>query len=93
MVMGVLWGSGVRGGLTCGFWVVFEGGWGDLFLVGNGREGYAIGSHYFATGRQGQERETAGSLAALGMTISFRNCQRKASARAKAKEEADSRRE
>jgi hypothetical protein len=93
MVMGVLWGSGGGGGLTCGFWVVFEGGLGDLFLVGSGKEVHAIGSHVFATGRQGQERETAGSLAALGMTISFRNCQRKASARAKAKEEADSRRE
>ena len=91
MVMGVLSDSVGGGGLTCGFWVVFEGGLGDLFFVSSGKEVHAIGSHIFPTGRQGQERETAGSLAALGMTISFRDCQRKASARAK--EEADSRRE
>jgi hypothetical protein len=26
-----LWVGRVRGGLTCGLWVVFEGGWGNLF--------------------------------------------------------------
>ena len=30
-------GFGGGGGLTCGFWVVFEGGWG-IYLVGT-REG------------------------------------------------------
>ena len=27
------WGLGVGGGLTRRFWAVFEGGWGDLFLM------------------------------------------------------------
>jgi hypothetical protein len=33
VVVRVLWGSGVGGGLTCGFWAVFGGDFGDLFLV------------------------------------------------------------
>jgi hypothetical protein len=32
MGMGGLWGLVVGGGLTCGFWVVLEGDFGNLFL-------------------------------------------------------------
>jgi hypothetical protein len=31
--MRVLWDLGVGGGLTCGFWAVFGGGWGIYFWV------------------------------------------------------------